>query len=141
MIQSYFHQLEHKSDLPELHGTFLKEALPRLQADERIVAVAAGGSFLTGGMDAYSDLDLVIAVNPSAAPQIMAERQQIASTLGSLLVSFTGEHVGEPRLLICLYGPPLLHVDLKFISVSDAERRVEDPVILWERDGQLTTIL
>ena len=141
MVQSYLHQLEHKSDLPELHATFLKEALPRLQADERIVAVAAGGSFLTGGMDDYSDLDLVVAVSPSAAPQIMQERQQIASTLGSLLASFTGEHVGEPRLLICLYGPPLLHVDLKFISVSDAGRRVEDPVILWERDGQLTAVL
>lgn len=141
MIQSYFHRLEHKSDLPELHGAFLKEALPRLQADERIVAVAAVGSFLTGGMDDYSDLDLVIAVDPSATPHIMEERRQIASTLGSLLVSFTGEHVGEPRLLICLYGPPLLHVDLKFISVSDAERRVEDPVILWERDGQLTAVL
>jgi hypothetical protein len=141
MIQSYFHQLEHKSDLPELHATFLKEALPRLQVDERIVAVAAGGSFLTGGMDDYSDLDLVVAVNHSAAPRIMQERQQIASTLGSLLASFTGEHVGEPRLLICLYGPPLLHVDLKFISVSEAGRRVEDPVILWERDGQLTAVL
>jgi hypothetical protein len=31
-----------------------------------------------------------------------------------LLVGFTGEHVGEPRVLICLYGPPVLHVDLKF---------------------------
>ena len=34
--------------------------------------------------------------------------------------TFTGEHVGESRVLICLYGPPLLHVDLKFVSLSDA---------------------
>ncbi len=141
MIQSYFHHIERKSDLPALHAAFLKEALPRLQADERIVAVAAGGSFLTGGMDEYSDLDLVIAVSPSVVPQIMQERHQIASTLGSLLAAFTGEHVGEPRLLICLYGPPLLHVDLKFISLADTAHRVEDPIILWERDGQLTTVL
>jgi len=141
MIQSYFHHIERKSDLPALHAAFLKEALPRLQADERIVAVAAGGSFLTGGMDEYSDLDLVIAVSPAAVPQIMMERHQIASTLGSLLAAFTGEHVGEPRLLICLYGPPLLHVDLKFISLADAAHRVEDPILLWERDGQLTTVL
>jgi|GEM_PF-84455 len=141
MIQSYLHEIERRSDLPALHAAFLKEALPRLQADERIVAVAAGGSFLTGGMDEYSDLDLVIAVSPAAVSQIMYERQQIASTLGTLVAAFTGEHVGEPRLLICLYGPPLLHVDLKFISLADAGHRVEDPIILWERDGQLTAIL
>jgi len=141
MIQSYFHRIEEKSDLPALHAAFLKEALPRLQRDERIVAVAAGGSFLTGSMDEYSDLDLVIAVNPAAVQQIMQERHQIASTLGSLAAAFTGEHVGETRLLICLYGPPLLHVDLKFISLVDTERRVEDPIVLWERDGQFTAIL
>lgn len=58
----------------------------------------------------------------------------------SLLVAFTGEHVGEPRLLICLYGPPVLHVDLKFVSLSDAATRIEDPVILWDRDGRLTAV-
>ena len=141
MIQSYLHHIERKSDLPALHSAFLKEALSRLQIDERIVAVAAGGSFLTGGMDEYSDLDLVIAVSPAAVQQIMQERHQIAATLGSLLAAFTGEHVGEPRLLICLYGPPLLHVDLKFVSLSDAAHRVEDPIVLWERDGQFTTVL
>src|SRR6476620_5752473 len=111
MTQSYLHLLEQKRDLPALHTAFLQEALPRLQADERIVAVAAGGSFLTGGMDEYSDLDLIIAVSPAAVSQIMQERREIASTLGTLIAAFTGEHVGEPRLLICLYGPPLLHVD------------------------------
>jgi len=141
MIESYFHHIEQKSDLPTLHAAFLKKALPRLQMDARIVAVAAGGSFLTGGMDEYSDLDLVIVVDPSAVSQVMQERHQIASMLGSLLAAFTGEHVGEPRLLICLYGPPLLHVDLKFISLEAAGHRVEDPVILWERDRQLTTVL
>ena len=113
----------------------------RSVADQRLIAVAAGGSFLTGGMDEYSDLDLVVAVEPSAVLQVMRERKQIAATLGNLLAAFTGEHVGEPRLLICLYGPPLLHVDLKFVSLPDMMTRVEDPVILWEREGQLTAIL
>jgi hypothetical protein len=49
MRQAYMHDLERKGDLPTLHATFLQTALPRLQADERLVAVAAGGSFLTGG--------------------------------------------------------------------------------------------
>src|SRR5262245_29977340 len=134
-------ELEHKDDLPRLHAAFLRAALPRLHADERILAVAAGGSFLTGGMDEYSDLDLVLALAPAAVGQVMPERQQIAATLGKLLAAFTGEHVGEPRLLICLYGPPLLHVDLKFVALPEAATRVEDPVVLWERDGQLTAVL
>lgn len=141
MARSYVTQLEHQNDLPPLHAAFLREALPRLHADERLLAVAAGGSFLTGGMDEYSDLDLVVAVEPAAVLQVMQERKPIAATLGNLLVAFTGEHVGEPRLLICLYGPPLLHVDLKFVSLPDMTTRVEDPVILWEREGQLTAIL
>jgi predicted nucleotidyltransferase len=141
MSQASLSQLEQKTDLPAPHAAFLQDALPRLQADERIVAVAAGGSFLTGSMDEYSDLDLVIAVSPAGIPQIMQERHQIASTLGPLLAAFTGEHVGEPRLLICLYGPPLLHVDLKFIALTDAVHRVEDPLILWERDGQFSEVL
>lgn len=135
------HQSDRKGEIPTQHAAFLASALPLLQADERLVAVAAGGSYLTGGMDEYSDLDLVVAIEPAAAPQVMKERRQIAAGLGSLLAAFTGEHVGEPRLLICLYGPPLLHVDLKFVSLPDAANRIEDPVILWERNGRLSALL
>jgi hypothetical protein len=44
-------------------------------------------------------------------------------------------------VLICLYGPPLLHVDLKFVALADVAQRVEDPAVLWERDGRLTAAL
>jgi hypothetical protein len=43
---------ERRNDVPPLHAAFLQTALPRLQGDERLVAVAAGGSFLTGGINA-----------------------------------------------------------------------------------------
>jgi len=92
-------------------------------------------------MDEFSDLDLVIAVEPAAQAAVRDEREKIARSLGPLLAAFTGEHVGEPRLLICLYGPPLLHVDLKFVSLPDVAERVEDPAVLWERDGRLTAAL
>lgn len=51
--------------------------------------------------------------------------RELAGTLGHLLHAFTGEHVGEPRLLICLYGPELLHVDLKFVTLEMLTQRVE----------------
>lgn len=128
--------------LPETHRRFLTSSVATLQSDERVVGVAAGGSFLTDSMDEFSDLDLVIATEPLEHSSVMADRLQIASTLGSLLAAFTGEHVGEPRLLICLYDDaPPLHVDLKFVALPDLAIRVEDPAVLWERGGRLTRAL
>src|SRR6185369_9577198 len=129
------------SSLPELHREFLLQSLDRLNNDQRLVGVAAGGSFITNSMDEFSDLDLIIAVEPAHYPEVMAERMKIAASLGKLLAAFTGEHVGEPRVLICLYEAPLLHVDLKFVSLDDVAIRVEDPRVLWERDGRLSTAL
>ena len=130
-----------RSGPPEPHASFLRAALARLREDPRLVGVGAGGSYLAGTMDEFSDLDLVIAVEPAAQAAVRDEREKIARSLGPLLTAFTGEHVGEPRLLICLYGPPLLHVDLKFVSLPDVAERVEDPAVLWERDGRLTAAL
>jgi uridine kinase len=127
--------------VPAAHRAFLEAALPVLRADPRLVGVAAGGSYLTETMDEHSDLDLVIAVEPPQVAAVMAERSRIAAALGPLLAAFTGEHVGEPRLLICLYDQPLLHVDLKFVSLDDVAERVEDPAVLWERDGRLAAAL
>ncbi len=130
---------------PPPHAAFLDRALPVLQADARIVGVAAAGSFVSGTMDEWSDLDLVIAVEPAGVAAVSGERATIAAGLGPLVAAFTGEHVGEPRVLICLYdgerGGPPLHVDLKFVSLPDAAHRVDDVVVLWERDGRLTSAL
>lgn len=123
--------------VPDLHRRFLDHANDVLMRDPRLVGVAAGGSLLAGAMDEFSDLDLVIAVEPSAFETVMAERTRIAAGLGDLIACFTGEHVGEPRLLICLYGPELLHVDLKFVALADVAARVEDPAVLWEREGRV----
>jgi predicted nucleotidyltransferase len=127
--------------LPAPHATFLRGALERIAADPRLLGVAAGGSYVTGTIDEHSDLDLVVVVEPSAHAEVMAGREAIAAGLGSLLVAFTGEHVAEPRLLICLYGPPLLHVDLKFVRPDELAVRVEEPVVLWERDRRVSAAL
>jgi hypothetical protein len=66
---------------------------------------------------------------------VLRDGSEIAGTRGPLLTAFIGDHVRDPRLLICLYGPPLLHVDLKFYSLEELAHRVEDPTILWDRHG------
>src|SRR5678816_2060583 len=110
--------------LPELHREFLLRSIDRLNNDRRIVGVAAGGSFITNSMDEFSDLDLIIAIEPADYAEVNLERMKIAASLGKLLAAFTGEHVGEPRVLICLYEAPLLHVDLKLslIHISEPTR-------------------
>jgi hypothetical protein len=127
---------------PDPHRRFLARANDVLAADARLVGVAAAGSFASDAMDEFSDLDLVIATEVDAHASVMADRRRIAAALGPLLAAFTGEHVGEPRLLICLYDDVApLHVDLKFVALPDAARRVDEPVVLWERDGRLTRAL
>jgi hypothetical protein len=127
--------------IPEPHGQFLRRLIEVLETDPRIAGVAIGGSYLTNSLDAFSDLDIVIAVEPKEYPGVLPNRKAIAASLGTLLAAFTGEHVGEPRLLVCLYDKPLLHVDLKFVCLDDVAQRVEEPIVLWEREGRVTEAL
>jgi len=120
--------------------TFITNAITQLQQDPEAVGLAAGGSWISGELDAYSDLDLVLVTTQKIAPNL-AQMREYAATLGSMIGSFRGDHVGEPRLLITLYEPPLLHVDIKFLTPDEFHQRVENPVILWERDQVLTTII
>ncbi len=130
-----------RRSLPALHRVFLNRALPTLTSQRWLVGIAASGSFATDTMDEFSDLDLTLAVEDDHYDDVLNSRTEIAKTLGHLLTAFIGEHVGEPRLLLCLYGPPLLHVDFVFTTLSGTVRRVDEPVVLWERGERLTQVL
>jgi len=127
--------------VPAPHRAFLERALPVLVANPLVVGIAAGGSLAHRAMDEESDLDLLIVTHDADLPTDAERRTEIANALGPYLGGFTGEHVGEPRLLICLYGDPLLHVDLKFVLPQALTDRVEDPVVLFDRDGTVSATL
>ena len=57
-----------------------------------------------------------------------------ARSFGDFISGFTGEHVSETRLLVCLYDNPFLHVDIKFLTLPEFYSRVENPVVLFERN-------
>lgn len=126
---------------PDSHKAFLNTALPRFQEDRRILGIAACGSLTNGEMDEFSDLDLIVVADPMHYFPLFKDRQRLAEHLGHFLVGFTGEHAGEPSLYICLYEQPLLHVDMKFVSLDDFPLRHEEPEVLWERDSALTKSL
>jgi hypothetical protein len=108
--------------------------------DPSIEGLAVAGSWLTQELDEFSDLDLILICNEKIGGD-KAKMMAYASKFGNLLNAFTGEHVGEPRLLICLYNNPLLHVDIKFITADELKTRVENPVLLFDRNGSLQQII
>lgn len=125
-----------------VHEQFIEKATAVLQQDHRVIGLLAGGSMISGSMDEFSDLDLIVVYAPEYREEIMNQRMTIVSGMGSVLSAFTGEHVGEPRLMICLYeGAVPLHVDFKFVMPKELEKRVEDPIILWERGAAISAIL
>jgi hypothetical protein len=119
------------------HRRFADRIVAAIKPDPRFVGLLAAGSFAQHNLDNYSDLDLVLIVEDDHYPRILDARREFAASLGRLLYSFTGEHVGEPRLLICLYDDPMLHVDLKFVTLDDLDHRIEEPIVLWHRDRRI----
>ncbi|MGH1549564.1 hypothetical protein ACRAWB_10510 [Leifsonia poae] len=104
--------------IPERQQEFLDRVLPRIAADDRVTAVALSGSLAHGSPDAFSDVDLVLAIPDESHAAVMADRLALIAAWTDLVVGFTGEHVGEPRLIVALVGPPLLHVDFTFLPES-----------------------
>ncbi|WP_299730068.1 nucleotidyltransferase domain-containing protein [uncultured Endozoicomonas sp.] len=91
--------MEFPSSLPTLHQKFIEQCLPKLANDTRIVGIAVSGSYADNSLDIYSDIDLLIAVEPEEFGAIMNDRLSIISNLGEMAAGFTGEHVGKPRSL------------------------------------------
>jgi Streptomycin adenylyltransferase len=111
-----------------------------VKKDDGVIGLAVAGSWITNEIDEYSDLDLVLITKQ----KIGGNKEKMlayANSFGDFISGFTGEHVGEPRVLICLFDNPLLHVDIKFLTLPEFHQRVENPVILFERDNQLTDII
>lgn len=119
---------------------FAEQIVERIKSNSDILGLAVGGSWIANQLDEYSDLDLVL-VTKTKLSNDKRKMIDIASEFGNLLNAFTGEHVGEPRVLICLYDNPFLHVDIKFVTTEEFKERVEDPEILWEKENMLTEIL
>lgn len=119
---------------------FAKRVANLVSSDSSIIGLAVAGSWADDELDEYSDLDLVLVTRE----KIGGNREKMirfAKTCGEFISGFTGEHVGEPRLLVCMYDNPLLHVDIKFVTLKEFEKRVDDPVVLFERDGQLSEVI
>lgn len=123
-----------------IHHEFVNKAIEIAKADQTIVGLTVGGSWIGNQIDEFSDIDFIL-VTDELVSDDFDKMYSYASKFGKLLNAFTGEHIGERRLLVCMYDEPLLHVDIKFLTPKEFNQRVEDPVVLWDRDGTLTRII
>jgi hypothetical protein len=123
------------------HDAFLKRIAEVTAEDSRLLGLLVGGSHVSKTTDRYSDIDCVLVALSETYESVLADRRVMAEKVGPLLHAFTGEHVGEPRLMICLYETPTLHVDYKVVTLHALQDRVEDPVIVWARDARIREVL
>ncbi|MEO7982860.1 MAG: nucleotidyltransferase domain-containing protein [Bacteroidota bacterium] len=119
---------------------FAEKVVEIVKTDPGVIGLAAAGSWITNEMDEYSDLDLVL-ITENKIGDDKEKMLDYARRFGDFISGFTGEHVGEQRVLICLYDDPLLHVDIKFLTLPEFYDRIENPVILFERDNQLSAVI
>ena len=119
---------------------FADRVVDVLKNDSNTIGLAVAGSWLTSEIDEFSDLDLIL-VTKDLVSDDKEKMLHYARSFGQFLTGFTGEHVGEPRVLICLYDNPLLHVDIKFLTLDEFRHRVETPVILFDTGAQLKNVL
>lgn len=119
---------------------FANKAKTILETDDNVIGLAVAGSWITNKMDEFSDLDLILVTKKKISHEknLMLD---YAKRLGNFLSGFTGEHIGEPRVLICLYDNPLLHVDIKFVTLDEFQSRVETPTLLIDKEGQLEKVI
>ena len=119
--------------LPSMQA-ILDAAVPVLSADPRFRALLLAGSAVTGGMDEWSDLDTIVVVDDDAWESVWGEHFAVVARFGSLLTAFRADHFNEPRLLICLYDGPLLHVDVKFVAARDLLPLRTPAEVYWSRE-------
>jgi predicted nucleotidyltransferase len=129
---------ENKTEM--IHQQFAEKAIQILKTDGNVIGLAAAGSWITQELDEFSDLDLIL-VTKTRISSDKKKMMEYAGRMGKLLSGFTGEHVGEPRVLICLFDDPLLHVDVKFVTPEEFKKRIETPVILFDKDNLLKNAL
>lgn len=115
---------------------FINQVVNRIKDDKNVIGLAVAGSFITDEIDEFSDVDLILVTVDNVAND-PSRMEKYARSFGDYINGFTGEHVGERRVLICLYENPLLHVDIKFLTIDEFQNRIENPVIFFDRDGML----
>ena len=125
----------HRPDMPENHRDTLRRFIAACQADERIVAAFLSGSYATGKVDPYSDLDLFFVTTDEAYEAFLATKEDFIRLLGEPLFL---EDFGVPNGCLPIYANGT-QADIFFSRESQFEELHEGPYrILLDKKGILT---
>jgi hypothetical protein len=124
-----------------MHQDFIQKIKTTLSQDPKIIGAAAGGSYIDQSLDEYSDLDIHLVVQKSYCQLNVLEKLEVLKALPTPLTAYSNGH--DNRVLICLYdyNPLILHVDWKWCSLEAFKDRVENPIVLFEKEKALTKIM
>lgn len=104
-----------------------------LERDPRVRAMWLAGSLGRGDADAYSDVDLLVAVAEEALPSVLAEAEQILRRVASLVL-FRQVVPGAP--VFSTITDEWLRLDLVIVKPADVAHRARTSVrALFDRDG------
>ena len=101
----------------QIHRDFISRATVVAKNDAKCLGLAAGGSWIGRKCDEFSDVDLLY-VSSEKVSNDSERMKNLASKFGTMINAFTGEHIGDRRVLICIFDEPLLHVDIKFLTLG-----------------------
>jgi predicted nucleotidyltransferase len=124
------------------HRQLLERAVAYFQADQRVVAVALGGSIAVGNMDFYSDIDLDIVARDDDFDAVFAARDKAAVAVGQPLFRFIADHLPiGAHLYIVLYDGPI-KLDFNYLSATDVKPSwtLAGRVILKDTNGFLAAV-
>jgi hypothetical protein len=114
----------------------MREAQSALEADERVAAAWLEGSFASGDADAWSDVDLHVAVADDVWDGFFGERLALLGRIRPVLGH--GEVPlpwGAHLVFATLSGPVRLDLYIERVSRLESALRMEEPRLLLDRAG------
>jgi len=121
----------------EMHRNLVKKAEICLKEDKRFTGMAIGGSWIDNKLDEFSDLDLYLIIDDAIALSF-AEKKVILNGWGKLLSFYINGHDENVTVSLFDFAPNLLHVDCKWIPLEGFKKRVENPVVIFEKGNLLS---
>jgi hypothetical protein len=121
----------------EVHLNLVKKAESLIRTDNRFIGMALGGSWINKQLDEFSDLDIYLIMSDHAVLSI-DEKKEILCQYGELLCFYNNANDDNVTVSLFKIEEQLLHVDCKWIYLSGLRKRVENPDIIFEKDGLLS---
>ena len=114
---------------------YIETVIAAIQADPRVVGLTAAGSAATGTMDEFSDLDLVVVCRDEHQPETAPRRPRLRGPPGAAARLVHRRARRRAAAAHHSVRAAAVHVDLKFVTDSQLDDRVEDGLVC----GSVTT--